>query len=105
MRAEYEDIYRLKSVLWKLRFEELKCKKSPPWTIGNLNKAIKGLKNNQSGDPNGIISELFKPGVLGQDLAQGLFMLCNGMKSEQFIPALVQLANITTIFEEQRQQT
>ena len=26
-------------------------------------------------------------------------MLCNGMKSEQFIPALVQLANITTIFK------
>ena len=58
-----------------------------------------GLKINQAGDPSGIISELFKPGVLGQDLARGLVKLCNGMNSELFIPALVQLANITTIYK------
>ena len=33
-------------------------------------------------NPSGIISELFKLGVLGWDLAQGLLMLCNNMKSE-----------------------
>ena len=99
MKAEYKDIFELKSVLWRLRYEELKNRKSPPWTVANLNRVIKGLKSNQSGDPNGIISELFKPGVLGQDLAEGLVMLCNGMKSELFIPALVKLANITTIFK------
>ena len=99
MKAEYQDIYNLKNELWKLRYEELKSIKSAPWTLANLNRAIKGLKTNQSGDPSGIISELFKPGVLGQDLAQGLLMLCNGMKSEHYIPALVKLANITTIYK------
>ena len=85
--------------MWNLRYEELKSIKSQPWQVINLNKAIKGLKINQSGDPSGIISELFKPGVLGQDLQEGLLMLCNNMKSELYIPALVQLANITTIFK------
>ena len=99
MKAEYQDVYKLKSDLWKLRYEDLKSKKSQPWTLANMNRAIKGFKNNQAGDPNGIICELFKPGVLGKDLAQGLLMLCNGMKSELYIPALVQLANITTIFK------
>ena len=67
--------------------------------MDDLTKAIKGLKNNQSGDPSGLISELFKPGVMGQDLAQGLLDLCNGVKAELFIPLLVRLANITTIFK------
>ena len=99
MKANYKDIYQLKTKLWNLRYEELKSIKSQPWTLTELSKAIKGLKVNQSGDPSGIISELFKPGVLGKDLEQGLLMLCNTMKSELFIPALVQLANITTIFK------
>ena len=99
MKADYKDIYQLKTKLWNLRYEDLKSRKSLPWTSNDLNKAIKGLKVNQSGDPSGIISELFKPGVLGKNLEQGLLMLCNNMKSELFIPALVQLANITTIFK------
>ena len=66
IKAEYQDIYKLKSDLWMLRYEDLKCRKSQPWTLENLNKAIKGLKINQSGDPNGIISELFKPGSTGK---------------------------------------
>ena len=99
MKAEYKNIFKLKNYLWRLRYEELKSIKSSPWTLANLNRAIKGLKINQSGDPSGIISELFKPGVLGQDLAQGLLMLCNGMKAELYIPAFVKLANITTIYK------
>ena len=99
IKSEFKDIYLLKTKLWELRYEDLRSIKSSPWTLTNLNKAIMGLKINQSGDPSGIISELFKPGVLGQDLARGLVMLCNGMKTELFIPALVQLANITTIYK------
>ena len=63
MKAEYSDIFHLKTKLWKLRYEELRNVKSLPWTRANLNKAIKGLKINQAGDPSGIISELFKPVV------------------------------------------
>ena len=56
-------------------------------------------KNNQSGDPSGLISELFKPGVMGQDLAHSLLDLLNGIKAELFIPEQLKLANITTIYK------
>ena len=55
-------------------------------------------KNNQSGDPSDLISELFKPGVMGQDLAHSLLDLLNGIKAELFIPEQLKLANITTIY-------
>ena len=82
-----------------MRYDFVKDIKSPPWEMNDLEKAIKGLKNNQSGDPSGIINELFKPEVMGQDLALGIIDLLNGIKAELYIPLLVQLANITTIFK------
>ena len=77
---EYEDIYELKTLLWKLRCDEVKQKKSAPWELSYLLKILKGLKNNQSRDPSGLINELLKPGVMGQDLAKGLLDLINGIK-------------------------
>ena len=41
MKAEYSDIFDLKTKLWKLRYEELKSVKS--LTLTHLRKAIKGL--------------------------------------------------------------
>ena len=79
MKKEYEDIFELKMLLWDLRYEELKSNKSAPWKMNNLNKAIKRLKNNQSGDPSGLISELFDPGIMGQDLACEVLQLLNGI--------------------------
>ena len=67
--------------------------------MNHLEKAIKGLKTNQSGDPSGIINELFKPNVMGQDLALGLLDLMNGIKTELTVPEVVTLANITTIYK------
>ena len=42
---------------------------------------------------------LFKPGVLGQDLAIGLLDLINGIKINLFVPSPMQLANITSIYK------
>ena len=49
--------------------------------MNDLEKTIQGLKKNQSGDPSVIINELFKPDVVGQDLALGLIDLLNGIKA------------------------
>ena len=68
MYERYEGIRQLKTELWDLRFESLKEKISVPWTLEDLEKATKSLKNNQSGDPNSMINELFKPKVAGKDL-------------------------------------
>ena len=77
MDERYKDIRQLKNELWELRFESLKGKPSNPWTIEDLEKATKSLKNNQSRDPNNMINELFKPGIAGSSLKQALVDLMN----------------------------
>ena len=52
----------------------------------DLQAVIKGLKNNQTRDPSGLIHTIFKPGVAGQDLLIGLLELINGIKDNLFIP-------------------
>ena len=51
MKEEYKDIFQLKTLLWKLRLEYLKIKKSAPWNLDNQNGVITKLKNFQSIDP------------------------------------------------------
>ena len=99
MKDEYKDIYELKTLLWDLRFNEVKQVKSSPWKVSNLQKILRGLNNSQSRDPSGLVSQLFKPGVAGQDLVAGLLGLINGIKLNLFIPETIKLANITTIFK------
>ena len=59
---------QLKSDLWARRLRNIRVKVTNPWTLANLDKALKSLKTNQSRDPLGMINELFKPGVIGDDL-------------------------------------
>ena len=97
MKSDYKDIYELKTLLWELRFNEIKQIKSSPWKVSNLLKTLKGLNNSHSRDPSGLSSTLFKPGIAGQDLIAGLLDLINGIKTNLFIPDIIKLANITTI--------
>ena len=84
---------------WELRFETLKMRKSQSWTPDNLCEALKSLKKNKTRDPCGLINELFKPPVMGEDLKGALLKLVNGVKDTFIIPAQVEMANITTIFK------
>ena len=68
------------------------------WTVEDLTKVLKGLKNNKTRDPQGLINEIFKPGVLGNDLKLAMLDLFNDIKKEKKIPKFLQLANITTIY-------
>ena len=99
MKPEYQDIYELKTKLWELRFEELKLNISAPWTMEHLQKILKKLKNNKTSDPSGYLNEIFKPGVIGQDLGLGLLDFVNNVKVNLYIPDMLQLANISTIYK------
>ena len=68
MNDRYQNIKDLKTELWDLRFQSLKSKEAVLWTLEDLEKATKSLKNNQSRDPNGMISEIFKSNLAGKDL-------------------------------------
>ena len=99
MNERYENLRKLKSDLWDLRFESLKLKQTIPWTLSDLEKATKSLKNNQSRDPNNMLNELFKPGIAGADLKIAVLELMNLIQSTLIVPDFMQYADITSIFK------
>ena len=99
MKPDLMDIYFLKEELWSRRLEELKTKKSKPWNLGELETALKSLKNNKTADPNKMINEIFKAGCAGSDLLESLLLLNNGIKDNFHIPEYVLLENITTVYK------
>ena len=65
-----------------MRIEHSRQNKSPEFTMIELEKVLKSLKNAKSKDFNGYINELFKEGVAGTDLKTSLLMMFNEMKKE-----------------------
>ena len=82
IRTNFEDLMILKNELWKYRLSNLKSKVSNPWTLSNLENALKSLKNNQARDPMGLINELFKPGMLGDQMKFSTLSLMNAVKNK-----------------------
>ena len=99
MESKYEDVLCLKNQLWERRLEILKKKVTSPWTISNLNKVLKSLKNNQSRDPLGMISELFKPGIIGDELKASTLSIMNCVKIDMAVPSNMQLSDVTSIYK------
>ena len=99
IKPEFSDIYLLKMKLWNLRHESLKSKKSKAWPLKALDTVLKGMKNNKSRDPHGLLNEIFKPGVCGRNLKSGILNLVNGVKDNFHFPDYIQWANITSIYK------
>ena len=66
------DIVKIQEETFKMRIEQARKNKSPEFTMAELEKVLKSLKNDKSKDFNGYINELFKEGVVGKDLKQSL---------------------------------
>ena len=67
--------------------------------MGDLEEALKALKKDKARDPNGWANELFKPGVAGHNLKISLLDFLNKMKTENFIPEFVRMADVVTIYK------
>ena len=63
---------KAKVKLTRLRLKISTRRKSPPWTMKNMDKAIRAMKNNKCRDPEGLINELLKEGVAGKDFKMSL---------------------------------
>ena len=100
MKAEFKEIYQLKTLLWDQRLKSIKSVKTKPWTHTDIEKVTKALKNNQTRDPIGMINELLKPGIMGKDLKHAVVSLMNGIKETHFFPEFIQLANISSVFKQ-----
>ena len=99
MKEEYMDIFFLKNELWESRMKELIRIKSEEWSLADLMEVLKSLKNNKTMDPNGMINEIFKPGIIGEDLKMALVKLYNGIKKNLFMPEYMSLENITSLYK------
>ena len=99
INERYKDIRELKNELWELRFESLKLKPAALWTLADLEKVIKTLKSNQSRDPNGMISELFKSNIAGKDLKKAVIDLMNLVLTSFYMPEYLEYADITSLFK------
>ena len=77
-----ENLKYYKELLCEKRIKLAKFKKSEILTIKNIEKVLKSLKNNKARDPLGLANELFKEGVIGENLKESLVMLINSMKEK-----------------------
>ena len=67
------------------------------WTMEDIEKVLKGLKNNKARDAHGHIYELFKCGW--QDLKYSLLQLFNLMKRKQIYPDIFLPSNISNFYK------
>ena len=77
----------------------VKLQNSEPWTIDDLRRVLKSLKNNKSRDPHNLINELFKPENIGSDMEYSMLLLLNMIKKTFTLPELMHYADIISIYK------
>ena len=89
-----EEIVKLKEMLFDMRMINSKFEVTEDWTIDDLDKVLKSLKNDKARDAHGHIYELFKHG--GHDLKYSLLQMFNLMKRKQVYPDIFLPSNISS---------
>ena len=69
------------------------------WALDNraTQKVLGSLKNGKCRDPQGLINELFKPGVSGKDFQYSLLHMLNNIKETLIIPDMMKNVNVAMI--------
>ena len=99
MDKNLEHIKISKEVLCEKILKIAKTRKTPQWTMTDLDKVLKGLKKQKSRDPHGLANDLFRPGVAGEDLKLAVLKLMNMIKNNQTYPECLELCNISSIWK------
>ena len=73
--------------------------KTKPWTMDDLDIAIKDLKRNKSRDALGQVKELFKEEAAGEDFKLTILMLMNMIKQILQYPEVLEQCNISSIYK------
>ena len=87
----------LKEYLHDIQMNIARNRITKDWTIDDLNKALKTLKNNKARDEHGHVYELFKYG--GTALKNSLLKLYNLVKRKQKYPTIFQKSNISSFWK------
>ena len=97
MHPQLIKLEQRKIKLSKLRLKKAKRNKTVPWTIKQMETAVKSMKNKMCRDAQGLISEILKPGVAGKDFKMSLLSLLNKTKKHLKIPHMMKIVNIALI--------
>ena len=98
-----ESLEEMKEFLYKLRYKLCQGRKSKDWGIDDLEKVLKGLKDNKARDYHGHTYELFK--FCGKDLKMSIQKLFNLVKNKQIYPKIFQAANITSLYKQKGEKS
>ena len=60
IKKDLEELKKLKDELFDVRLRLASKKKSEPWTMEDLDAALKALKKDKARDPHGCLNEFFK---------------------------------------------
>ena len=96
-RPDLKPMEKNKRRIFKLKMKLASSRKSPPWEMKHLEKALSNLKNKKARDSEGFINEIFKPSVIGKNLKKSLLIMFNKLKLKKMIPKFMNIANITTV--------
>ena len=94
-----ENLRKVKENLCRERLRDASKKKTPPWTMDDLEKVLNYLKRNKSSDPLGYCNELFRSEVAGKDLKLAILKLMNKIKFKQLYPEILELCDISSIYK------
>ena len=99
INEELKSLKEMKETLWEERLKGLSKMVTPDWTMKQLEKVLKSLKNNKSRDPEGLIAEIFKEEVAGSDLKRSLLLFLNKVKKNQDYPEFMLYADIVSLYK------
>ena len=97
LRPDLKSIQKYKNKIFKMKMALASSRKSDQWKMKDLEKALNNLKNKKARDSEGFLNEIFKLDVIGENLKASLLVLFNKLKSEQNIPQIFNVTNITTV--------
>ena len=97
VRSDFSDMRIRRNKIFKMKMKVAGKKKSPDWTMKDLEVVLKNLKRNKSRDFEGYLNEIFKLDVIGDDLKESLILMFNMLKKKQLIAIFMNFCNITTV--------
>jgi hypothetical protein len=65
----------------------------------DLEDAIKSLKSGKCRDPEGIIREIFKEGIIGENLKLSILIMYNKVKETVKLPKFMRTTNMIAIYK------
>ena len=99
MKPHLSDMESNVNKLCEQRLKATKLNKTEPWTMAELEEAVKDLGRNKSRDANGHANELLKEEAAGTDFKLAILKLMNMIKERSQFPTSMELCNITSIYK------